>query len=374
MRILYICTYYHRAMVFRDSMDCLEKRGHSVIAFNAVKKGARIDDKYRAIMDEKVIHRECFSDYDRFFFNIKQQKIIRAIESSVRLTDFDLIHSHMLFNGGWAAYRLNRKYGIPYVVSVRNTDMNVFLKIPLFRTIARIITDNASGVLFLSEAYREKFLDTCYKGDLRDPILRKSDVIPNGLEPFWLGNVGCPREKTHSPLRLLCVGKIDRNKNMATVIQAMGKLNAEGTAAELTVIGQVVDPGVKSLLDSSEHVRVIPYLTKEELIRYYREADVFVMPSFWESFGRVYAEAMTQGVPVIYTRGQGFDGTFPEGTVGYSVKADDAGEVADAIRKVADDFPGISARCVENCRLFDWTEISERLERLYCAAVDRRGL
>ena len=72
MRILYVCTYYHRAMIFRDSMDYLEKRGHSVLAFNAVAKGAKIDGKYRSIMDEKVIHRDCFNKYDRFLFHWKQ--------------------------------------------------------------------------------------------------------------------------------------------------------------------------------------------------------------------------------------------------------------------------------------------------------------
>ena len=39
--------------------------------------------------------------------------------------------------------------------------------------------------------------------------------------------------------------------------------------------------------------------------------DIFVMPSVTELL-LVYAEAMSQGLPVIYTRGQGFDGQFEE--------------------------------------------------------------
>ena len=74
MKILYVCTYYHRAMVFRDSMNYLEERGHSVLAFNAVTEGAKIDDKYKKIMDHKVIHKECFGKLDRFFFLHKQKK------------------------------------------------------------------------------------------------------------------------------------------------------------------------------------------------------------------------------------------------------------------------------------------------------------
>lgn len=40
------------------------------------------------------------------------------------------------------------------------------------------------------------------------------------------------------------------------------------------------------------------------------------MPSHKETFGLVYAEAMSQGLPIIYTKNQGFDGQFPDGYVG----------------------------------------------------------
>lgn len=357
-------------MVFRDSMNYLEARGHSVIAFNAVAEGAKIDDKYKKIMDDKVIHKECFGKFDRFFFRHKQKKIQDSIEKNIYVRDFDLIHSHTLFNGGWATYQLYRKYGIPYVVSVRNTDLNIFLKIPMFRSIARTILDNASGVLFLSDAYKEKLLSICYKDAERESIIRKCDVIPNGLEPYWLDNISSAKEAIHNPLELLCVGKVDKNKNMETTLKVVDRLNTENVDTHLTVIGQVLDETVKKLLDHGKNVSVISYLTKEELIDYYRAADIFVMPSYKETFGRVYAEAMTQGVPVIYTRGQGFDGTFEDGSVGYSVKADDVEEIVSSINKIIENYKEISANCIDKCTIFNWQDISERLERLYIRAIE----
>ena len=369
MRILYVCTYYHRAMVFRDAMNYLEKRGAEIVAFNAVAKGAKVDDKYKAIMDDKVVHRECFNKYDRFFFFTKQRKIKNSIEKNVDVKSFDLIHSHTLFNGGWAVYKLYKKYGVPYVVSVRNTDLNVFMKIPVFKRIAKTVVENASGVLFLSKAYKEKFLNICFNGESRAAVEKKCDVIPNGLEPFWLENVSEPKKAVHDKLQLLCVGKIDKNKNLKTTIEVLKRLNEKGEAAHLTVIGQVLDEEVKALLDSSENVSVVSYLKKEQLIDYYRDSDVFIMPSFSETFGRVYAEAMTQAMPVIYTRGQGFDGMFEDGEVGFSVKADDVGEITAAVEKTVGDFANISANCVKNCGVFNWLDISERLEKLYSDSI-----
>ena len=46
------------------------------------------------------------------------------------------------------------------------------------------------------------------------------------------------------------------------------------------------------------------------------------MPSRYETFGLVYGEAMSQGLPIIYSKGQGVDGYFKEGTVGYGVVSD----------------------------------------------------
>lgn len=368
MRILYVCTFYERAMIFRDAMNYLEQRGHSLTAFNAVPKGTVIDDKYKPIMDEKVIHRECFTRYDRYVFPIKQKKIKESIENNIDISRFDLIHSHTLFNGGWATYQLNRKYDIPYVVTVRNTDVNIFLKIPFFKMIAVKILDHASGVLFLSEPYRDKVLKQCFKKNDRERILKKCAVIPNGLEPFWIENINKPKKIT-SPVDLLYVGRVDRNKNIETTLKVLELLNEEGIDTRLTVVGQIMYDSAKQSLEQNVHTTVVPFMDKEELVRYYRNGDIFIMPSFHESFGRVYVEAMTQGTPVIYTRGEGFDNTFPEGTVGYSVKPDSIEEIAASVKRIIKDYPEISKNCIDNCRMFDWVMIAQQLEEFYTQAI-----
>ncbi len=370
MRILYVCTYYHKAMIFRDSMNYLEERGHTALAFNAAAKGTIVDEKFKSIMDDKVVHRECFRKIDRVFFHMKQWKIVNSIIKNVNIADFDIIHSHTLFNGGWATYLLYKKYGTPYVVSVRDTDLNVFLKIPIFKTIAKKVVNSASAVVFLSNAYQEDFLKLLYADQDCATIREKCEVIPNGVEPFWLDNIFEKKREIHNPLELLCVGKIDKRKNLGTTINVVKQLNEDGIEAHLTVIGQVLDENINSLLQNSKNTSVLPFMSKSELISIYRVADIFVMPSFTETFGRVYAEAMTQGLPVIYTRGQGFDGNFEEGTVGYSVKADDVEEIVTSIKKIIGNYKTISANCIDRCTVFNWEDISERLEQLYIKAIE----
>lgn len=371
MRILYLCTYYHRAMIFRNSMDYLIKLGNKVKVFNAVTNKTKIDKKYKCIMDDLVIHSECFNKWDRYIYPLKQLKIYKALISSYKVEQFEIIHSHTLFNGGYAAYLVKKHFGVPYVVSVRNTDINVFLKIPFFKNVANKIVNNASGIQFLSMPYKEQFINKFVNDEMKESVNQKSVVINNGLEEFWLDHKAKGKVINNKrEIKILCVGKIDKNKNINTTVKALNILISKGYKIELTIVGQIIDKEVFEEIKKVNFVKIIPYLTKEELIDVYRENHIFVMPSITETFGRVYAEAMTQGLPVIYTRGQGFDGIFEDGCVGYGVPSNDDENISECIIKVLEDYKNMSARCIDNCVKFDWNIIAERLEHFYMTSIN----
>ena len=91
------------------------------------------------------------------------------------------------------------------------------------------------------------------------------------------------------------------------------------------------------------------------------------------AFFLVYAEAMSQGLPVIYTQGQGFDGQFDEGEVGFHCKSDSPSDIREQIEKVCFDYTSISARCIELCKRYRWNEIVERYSKIYSNIVKQRS-
>jgi glycosyltransferase involved in cell wall biosynthesis len=106
-------------------------------------------------------------------------------------------------------------------------------------------------------------------------------------------------------------------------------------------------------------------MKKDELISIYRKCDIFVLPSFTETFGLVYPEAMSQGLPVIYSKDQGFDNWFPEGVVGYSADSKDVESVFDAISKTYSKYHEISINVLKNYRKFSWERIGPEYIELY---------
>ena len=111
-------------------------------------------------------------------------------------------------------------------------------------------------------------------------------------------------------------------------------------------------------------------MPKEKLINLYRKCDIFVMPSFTESFGLVYAEAMSQGLPVIYSFGQGFDGQFAEGIVGYHVLARNFLSVADGIKNVINNYAMIRNNVAECAKRFNWSTVVKSYDDIYHIIID----
>ena len=230
---------------------------------------------------------------------------------------------------------------------------------------------DASCVIFLSPAYREHVLSTYVPTSLQQCIREKSRVIPNGIDDYFLNNLPEPRSGVSTPLSLLYAGDIDSNKNLELTMQAAKRLREQEMEVHLTVVGNILEEKYRKLLEDTSFVSYFPRCPKEDILQHLRKSDIFVMPSHAETFGLVYAEAMSQGVPVLYTRGQGFDGQFPDGTVGYSVSDIDPVELAEKIRQVAENYSSLSANCLANVSRFDWHTIAEEYRDIYESAMKK---
>ena len=98
----------------------------------------------------------------------------------------------------------------------------------------------------------------------------------------------------------------------------------------------------------------------------YRAADLFVLPSFYEGYGMVYAEAMAHGLPIIATRAGAIPETVPPGA-GLLVPPGNPVALAQALRRVLLD-PAFAARLAagsraSGARLPDWRKAAEQWER-----------
>lgn len=362
MLVLQIANDYVDRILYRILFQHLENRGIKNKIYVPLKYGRDIQEKF----EQDVVFDNCFSDIDRVLFFTKQYKMLRFTQKLCFAESFDLIQAHTVFSGGYTAWKLHQKCQTPYLVVVRNTDVNVFFRymFHLRHTGVRILRD-AAAVIFLSPAYRDAVIDTYVPKDLRQEIRAKSLVIPNGISDVFVQDRCPPHGLTEGELRLIYVGELNDNKNVATTIAAIEELRQSGMAVSFTVIGSVKDPKYEGFFAHYPYVTYLGQQPPEQVKAVMRQSDIFIMPSHTETFGLVYAEAMSQGLPVLYTKGQGFDGHFPDGTVGYAVDDHDPTDVSEKIKEAIAHYDVLARNAYESSIRFSWDTISERYKKLY---------
>lgn len=236
----------------------------------------------------------------------------------------------------------------------------------------------AQKVFFLSAAYRNEVFKRYVSKKCYEELYEKSEIVPNGIDAFWFEHLFKERDNKkienqidHKIIRLVYAGGIDKNKNITATCKAIDSLKKDGWKVEFTVVGKIKDQAIfEAIKDKVTYLAARP---KEQLIDVYREADIFVMPSLTESFGLVYVEAMTQGLPVIYSRGQGFDGQFPEGVVGKSVDAKNTLEIERAIKYICNNYSQISENAMKQCIAFKWDKICDFYKNEYDDIIRKIG-
>ncbi|MGI5901088.1 MAG: glycosyltransferase family 4 protein [Desulfitobacteriia bacterium] len=364
MKILHLNSYYNGSSFYKNLYDKQVEQGLKIDVFVPVPFSA--DLKNFDLGDYTLVSPD-FSEWERCIFHLKHAKILKSLERRYQINNFTLSHAHSLFSNGYLALKLKEKYGLPYLVAVRNTDLNVFFKYMLhLRPLGVKILKEAEKIIFLSQPYRDKLLAGYIPAPLREEFLAKSLIIPNGIADFWLAN----REKKgktppEKKVKIIFAGRLNKNKNIIRTVKALEILTTKGYEIEFTVVGPVKDKKVYEQIKKQEFIRYLKPQLREELLKTYRENHIFVMPSLSETFGLVYGEALSQGLPVIYSQGEGFDGQFEDGVVGYAVDPRSPLEIARGIEKILQNYEILSAQALKNCDKFNWQDISGQYLKLY---------
>lgn len=366
MKVLHINTYFSKSPFYKQLYDKQIENELDISVFVSIPIGTSRSKENQDMGGYTTIKKN-FRKYDRLFFHIKNNKIYQDIKNTYDINKFDLLHAHSLFTNGYIAYKLKQEYGIPYVVAVRNSDVNVFFaKMIHLRRLGVKILNNADRVVFISEPYKKRVLNDYIPQSIRNGIEGKSVVIKNGIDKFWLQNMNSKSKKlSTNELNILYVGRIDKNKNLLTTMKAVSKMSNTYNNITYSVVGEIQDKKIYNELCKNKEFNYLGVMDKKKLIEVYKEADIFVMPSIKETFGLVYVEAMSQGVPVIYTKDQGFDGQFNEGVVGYSVECTSSKDIQDKIKMIIDNYPKISTNCIELVKYYGWNNIEEIYRSLY---------
>lgn len=367
MKILHISTDYCWTEVYPNIVHNLSERGIDQVVYVPMRNPS--DEGLNRVNGVEYFYSYVLRIWMKIFFFAKIKAISRDISDKVDLSNIDQIHTHFLFTDGGSAYLLKKKYGKKYITTIRNTDVNIYFKYFLHaRKFGLEVMSNSEAIVFLSYAYRDYVFETYVPQKLREDLLKKTYVIPNGINTFWHDNkLQNPKLRTNV-VDFVFVGELSKNKNVHKVIKILKEFNKTVTC-KLLIIGKSGDYTDQILeLVRENHLFTIylgEILDKNILLSHMRNSSIYIMPSKFETFGLVYIEAMTQGTPCIYSKGQGIDGYFEEGEIGYPINPDDVQDSIIRIMKILDNYEDMSGRCLNLVSQFDWSHIVDKFINIY---------
>ncbi|WP_170853705.1 glycosyltransferase family 4 protein [Lishizhenia tianjinensis] len=351
---------YAGSQVYKNLICELDKYGVQQTIYSPIRNVESIDKNKVKLSTEgsKIIYSHILNTHtDRAFYKRKVKKILTDVEAKIDFQSIECVHAHTWYSDGGVAYELYKKYNIPYIIAIRNTDLNLFWKLPHLKKYGLDILKNASRIILISKIYENRIL---LDQKINPIITSKYNVIPNGIDDYWVRNRECNKQKVSDTPQLLFIGKFSRVKNVTTLIHAVEYLEQNGIICELNLVGGGGKQEVK-VLDYIKNKRNITYhgkiMDKDRLKEFYRNADIFTMPSKSETFGLVYLEALSQGIPVVFTKNEGIDGLYSN-KIGEAVDCNSAQNIAEGIKKIILNYDEYSFDYNTITLNHDWKEIA----------------
>jgi glycosyltransferase involved in cell wall biosynthesis len=285
---------------------------------------------------------------------------------TLRELRIDVVHSHeftMAVYGCAAA----RWLGLPHVFTMHGSEavMDAWRRRAALRWAAK------GSRAFVTVSAHTRALTQDRLG-LREGAI---DVIPNGV-PFRPGE----REATRLALGvkddevlILMVGNLLQGKGHLVVIEALGELQRAGCAAESQLVIAGDGPEREHLarraaeLSIGDRVHLLGH--RDDIPDLQAAADVFAMPSYFESMPLALLEAMIVGKAIVASRVGGIPEMLRDETSGLLAPVGDARGFGQALRRLIED-PGLRERLGTAARRHAEAEfhirvMADRYERLY---------
>lgn len=240
----------------------------------------------------------------------------------------DVIHAHFTIYGNIASI-LKEKYSLPLVITEHSSDIN-----------SENITEKTIKLGF--DTYPKANIVISVSSILSRRINMNwniySTVIPNIVDTknFIYSENNIDKKKIKDNFLFLSVGRLDNNKGFDLLLSAFKNANFNNNI-RLKIVGQGIlfKELKKEIYNNGLHnqIDLIGQISRENIAKLMQSSDAFVLASRAETFGVVFIEAMSAGLPVIATTCGGPE-DFVDDSNGILVPVNDVVALTDAFIKM----------------------------------------
>lgn len=346
----------------------LHNLGHEVDILTSAYKHYKRDDVIDGVQIYRVRSRKKhILDTDLiglFLYTIFGLSKFRKL---IKQKDYDLTHSFFSIPAGIISLFGKKLYGIPYVVSLRGSDvpcydpykLNYVHKIT--QSLTKLIWKSSTKTVALSNGLKDIASKTY-------PTLN-FDVVYNGIDTTIFKRL--ERKNESDNVKLICVSRLLKRKGIHHLLLALSQMYLNNV--ELLIVGtgnfEDVLKRLTAKLNLNKYISFYGYCDNNKLPELYGDADIFVLPSLAEAFGIVFAEAMACGLSIIGTTTGGIPEVVRNGENGILVQPGNVNELKTALEKLINNKELRKTMGAESIKIvqenFIWNKIAKDYLRIY---------
>ncbi len=202
------------------------------------------------------------------------------------------------------------------------------------------------------ELYKQLFSQVdsihCVSEDMKNTItpfcndLSKIFINYPAIDAEYFSGELNERKSTHTPFKILSVGRMTFAKGFANGLLVMKILKNKGMDFNWTIVGAGITEEElifkRDQLGLNEQVILAGALSHADVKKEMENADLFFLPSVYEGLANVALESMSLGLPVVSTRSGGMAEAIEDGHDGLLAEVYDFEEQANCILRIANDI------------------------------------
>jgi glycosyltransferase involved in cell wall biosynthesis len=226
------------------------------------------------------------------------------------------------------------------------------------KLVVSMLDDELFDVAPASPPWRRLIIDTLRRADAvvyLSPLLMRLGIAAAGPHQAYVIPIAIDvyddlRPKRAETFTVSTAARLIERKKVHVLIEAFAILRREIPEARLVVLGDGPERArlekLATDLGAAEAVEFTGRVTHREVVTRIAASHVFALPSIRESLGTVYLEAMSSGVPVVGTIGEGIADFIAHGEDGFLVPPNDPEPVVRVLRALHSS-PEFSRRIAE---------------------------
>lgn len=231
----------------------------------------------------------------RLFRELRSKQLDVVYKKATKLFGTpDVIYAHYMHNIAYAV-SLKEKFGVPLVGIEHWSNLNKDELTAKERYYGEIAYTGADKLIAVSDSLRGKILKHFGK---------ESIVVNNMVGEIFFRNNSVVKHLGNCT-KLVSVGSLIHRKGFDLLIDALHSISNTLSCWELNIVGDGQDKNTLVELANKykleNHIHFLGKKNQQEIIDILKASDAFVLASRAETFGVVYVEALSLGLPVIAT-------------------------------------------------------------------------